>query len=534
MVVRSPKNSTSTPPPPMSRSHRRQTSSPARRRPQEGAAGFVAQRKDGHAHGLALRHEPLVHGGRSEWFGHARHGVALQGEPHRPIPSCRRAGAPGSRLGRPPTPPRDAPTRSRPRSGTRRPRRSRRAGERPPASSGVIQIVRPAWSCAPPPRSPRGRGRAARGARTWPSTARPGAERPSHDRGRRGGDHLGQLLHGQAHGPVHGVRHPGADVGALGGRGAGRAGRAGRSPPPRRRAEKVSRVHRTQATPGEPQSRSGPGPRVRSGWRRSSEAARLRSARAVAPRAEPRVVLARCAPTDSTARRRGAPATGSTARRRDGVPRPRPDHVAVGAGFAPCPPARVHAASRHRPGARRVASLPASASASRGRAVTSGGGPSAVRHTRTKRPSAVAHSEPEEDPQGGDEGGRRDGAGDEAEAEQDDPLGPLHDPALGREAERLGLGPLVGDERRRPARPWAAATGGRGGCWPGTRPRRRAGRRRRPGRTPSRRRRPADRRRARRLGHRAVEGVGQAGEEEQQEADAQLAGADGHGRARPP
>ena len=36
----------------------------------------------------------------------------------------------------------------------------------------------------------------------------------------------------------------------------------------------------------------------------------------------------------------------------------------------------------------------------------------------------------------------------QAEAQQDDPLGPLHQPALGVEPERLGLGPLVGDERR--------------------------------------------------------------------------------------
>ena len=60
----------------------------------------------------------------------------------------------------------------------------------------------------------------------------------------------------------------------------------------------------------------------------------------------------------------------------------------------------------------------------------------------------------------------------QAEAQQDDPLGPLHEAALGVEAERLGLGPLVGDEqRRRPARQRAAATAWPpAACWPGTRP----------------------------------------------------------------
>ena len=38
----------------------------------------------------------------------------------------------------------------------------------------------------------------------------------------------------------------------------------------------------------------------------------------------------------------------------------------------------------------------------------------------------------------------------QADAQQDDPLGPLHQAALGLEPERLGLGPLVGDQSRQP------------------------------------------------------------------------------------
>ena len=38
----------------------------------------------------------------------------------------------------------------------------------------------------------------------------------------------------------------------------------------------------------------------------------------------------------------------------------------------------------------------------------------------------------------------------QAEAQQDDALGTLHEPALGLEAQRLGLGPLVADERGQP------------------------------------------------------------------------------------
>ena len=37
-----------------------------------------------------------------------------------------------------------------------------------------------------------------------------------------------------------------------------------------------------------------------------------------------------------------------------------------------------------------------------------------------------------------------------AGAEHHDPLGPLHEAALGREPEGLGLGPLVGDDQRGP------------------------------------------------------------------------------------
>ena len=85
MVVRSPKNSTSMPLPPMSRSHSNPTSFPARRVRSEHATGVGAERHDGETHGLALGDEPVVHGGRLERFGHARHGIALQRQP-RPAP----------------------------------------------------------------------------------------------------------------------------------------------------------------------------------------------------------------------------------------------------------------------------------------------------------------------------------------------------------------------------------------------------------------------------------------------------------------
>ena len=67
----------------------------------------------------------------------------------------------------------------------------------------------------------------------------------------------------------------------------------------------------------------------------------------------------------------------------------------------------------------------------------------------------------------------------QAEAQQDDPLGPLHQAALGVEAERLGLGPLVGDQRRqRQDGERQDRHVGRSSSTPGTRRRRRTAARR--------------------------------------------------------
>ena len=133
----------------------------------------------------------------------------------------------------------------------------------------------------------------------------------------------------------------------------------------------------------------------------------------------------------------------------------------------------------------------------------------------------------EHHPERGDE----QGVEQQAEGEEGEALGPLHEPALGVEPERLGLGPLVADQHRHaqhgegqdrhPAvlgggqEPGDAAEQQGVGQAVGDRVEEGA-----PGRG-----------RAGRLGHRAVEHVGHGAQHEQQEAAPQGAGADRHRRA---
>ena len=106
-------------------------------------------------------------------------------------------------------------------------------------------------------------------------------------------------------------------------------------------------------------------------------------------------------------------------------------------------------------------------------------------------------------------------AGDETQTEHDEALGPFHEPAFGREAEKFGFGPLIGDQSRqgqdgegqedelsvvvRHQVPRHAAEEEGVGDPVGHRVEEGT----------------ANRRRARRLGHRSVEEVGEAGRKEQ-------------------
>ena len=91
--------------------------------------------------------------------------------------------------------------------------------------------------------------------------------------------------------------------------------------------------------------------------------------------------------------------------------------------------------------ARRAASRLALTRAGRG---GSGWAMLAWRHTFTKRWPAVNEREGQHHPEDRD----HQAVEEQREAEGDDPLGPLHQAAAGVEAERLGLGPLVGDQQR--------------------------------------------------------------------------------------
>ena len=89
--------------------------------------------------------------------------------------------------------------------------------------------------------------------------------------------------------------------------------------------------------------------------------------------------------------------------------------------------------------------------------------------TFTNRCPAVMSGEDEHHPQHADE----DRVEQQADAEEDDALGPLHEAAAGVEAERLGLGPLVGDQHRgREDRHRAGPRCARDWWWRGTRRRR--------------------------------------------------------------
>ena len=118
----------------------------------------------------------------------------------------------------------------------------------------------------------------------------------------------------------------------------------------------------------------------------------------------------------------------------------------------------------------------------------------------------------------------------EADAEGDDPLGALHEAATRVEAERLGLGPLVGDEHRRAEhghRQHRDATGVGGGEVPGD-----AAEEQRVGDAVAHgvEEGAAGTGGAGRLGHGAVEQVGQRAEHEQEEPGAQRAVGDGDRR----
>ena len=121
----------------------------------------------------------------------------------------------------------------------------------------------------------------------------------------------------------------------------------------------------------------------------------------------------------------------------------------------------------------------------------------------------------------------------QSDAQQDDSLGALHQPALGVESEGLGLRPLVGDQRR--------------GCHHGERQHRHV-RRLVPGEIPrdaakehgvgdsvDRRieERPALARRLGCLGQRAVEQVGHGGEDDEDKSEPEVPGPDGERRADP-
>ena len=176
----------------------------------------------------------------------------------------------------------------------------------------------------------------------------------------------------------------------------------------------------------------------------------------------------------STAKGSAAPTGAALADALTGVPGPPgPARPAGQLALAPGPPTRR--GRRRRAGAR-----PAwhSGYDGGGGRPTTGTGASASRHTLTNRPTAVATVSTSITQSTGT---RKDGR-QEPDAEQDHPLGPLHEPALGRDPQRLGLGPLVGDQRG------GAEDGERqqhqmtGWAPPGTRPPHRAGGRRPPGR----------------------------------------------------
>ena len=119
----------------------------------------------------------------------------------------------------------------------------------------------------------------------------------------------------------------------------------------------------------------------------------------------------------------------------------------------------------------------------------------------------------------------------QAEAQEDDPLGALHEAAAGVEPERLGLGPLVGDQCRhrehgeRQHAAWAPLAEARYQATPpsssavgdpvGDRVEERA----------------ATRRGAGGLGDGAVEQVGHGGEDEEQKPATERAACDGDGGA---
>ena len=69
--------------------------------------------------------------------------------------------------------------------------------------------------------------------------------------------------------------------------------------------------------------------------------------------------------------------------------------------------------------------------------------PEAAFHTLTKRATAVKETRTKRI----QSTGTKMAVLNKADAEQEHALGPLHEAALGREAERLRLGPLVGDQR---------------------------------------------------------------------------------------
>ena len=136
--------------------------------------------------------------------------------------------------------------------------------------------------------------------------------------------------------------------------------------------------------------------------------------------------------------------------------------------------------------------------------------------------------EHEHDPQHRDEDVER-----EADAEEHDPLGALHEPAARVEAERLGPRPLVGDEHRERERPRTPARRGAGS-------RRRGTRRRRRGSAASATRSQTESKNAPRglawplrARDRAVEDVGEPGEDDADDAEHEVAVGDERTRCRP-